>query len=209
MRCSASRSPFLPGLLRLAWARYLSALRRDPLLTKSATSGLLSLLSSLLAARLARTPPRSSAALQELTAGLALRGPAVHAFHTLLDRVVFAAAPSQTAPPVVLAKLALDQLLFAPALTAAYLHLRGAFADEPLRETAARVRRELWTVMLSNWAVWVPANLVGYAAVPLDLRVAWGSVVGVLWTTILIRKVAAEKARADAAVAAVAAAAGD
>jgi hypothetical protein len=188
-----SRAPPAPSLLasvlRLAWRRYLGSLRAAPLLTKSVTSGALSALSSLLAARLSRRPARASAALHELTIGLVLRGPLVHAFHTLLDGAVFARARDHAAPRVVLAKLALDQALFAPALTCAYLYLSAALEDVPVAVTTRKIRRELWSIMKSNWGVWVPANLIGYGVVPLELRVAWASLIGVLWTTFLICKV--------------------
>lgn len=187
---TTSSSPSLvTHILALAWRRYLANLRTAPLLTKSVTSGALSLLSSVIASRLSRTPLRTSSALHELTVGLVLRGPFVHAFHTALDTVVFARAPDQASPSVVLGKLLLDQLLFAPALTCAYLYLSAAMEDVPLRVTTRKIRRELLQVMMSNWCVWVPANLIGYAFVPLELRVAWGSIIGLAWTTFLICKV--------------------
>lgn len=186
-------SSFLSTVLRLAWRRYLTSLRQSPVLTKSVTSGVLSLISSILAARLSRRPVRSSAALHELTVGLVLRGPFVHAFHTLLDKGVFARVKNQTAPGVVLAKLAMDQLLFAPVLTCSYLYLVGALEDVPPAVTTRKIRRELWGVMKSNWSVWVPANLIGYSFIPLELRVAWGSLVGIAWTTLLISKVSTKQ----------------
>jgi hypothetical protein len=77
-------------------------------------------------------------------------------------------------------------------LTCCYLYLAAAFEDVPAEVTRRKIRMELWGIMKSNWAVWVPANLIGYAVVPLELRVAWASLVGIAWTTILIGKVGAK-----------------
>lgn len=188
-----SRPQSLPSrILSIALRRYLTSLRTSPLLTKSVTSATLSFLSSLLASHLSHTPPLHSAALHELCIGLLLRGPAVHAFHTALD--------AHLGPNAVLTKLALDQGLFAPALTVAYIFLDAAFRDVPLAVTRRKVRRDILSIMQSNWAVWVPANLVGYAIVPLEFRTLWGSLVGVAWGALLIRKVkAAEREREAAA----------
>lgn len=195
MSSAVPQSPttLLGAVLRIAWSRYLDQLRSDPLLTKCVTSGALSAFAAVLSARLGNKPLKSSAWLNEMTIGLVLRGPVIHAFHNFLERVVFASAQNQNAVPVVLGKLAIDQLLFAPILTSAYLYLSGMLRDVPLPTTSRKIRRELPTILRSNWLVWVPANLFGYTFVPLELRVAWGSVVGVAWTTFLIAKVRREE----------------
>lgn len=195
MASIASPSPpsLLGAVLRIAWNRYLQLLSTDPLLTKSVTSGTLSAVAAVLSARLGNTPLKSSAWLNEMTVGLVLRGPFVHAFHNFLDRVLFANVSNQNSVLVVLGKLAIDQLLFAPAFTSAYLYLQGMLRDVPIHVTSRKLEKELPAILCSNWLVWVPANLFGYACVPLELRVAWGSIVGVAWTTFLIAKVRHEE----------------
>jgi protein Mpv17 len=89
----------------------------------------------------------------------------------------------------VLAKLVIDQFLFSPVFISAYMYLNGLMTDVPLRVTTARLRRELFGILKSNWVIWVPANFVSYYWVPVELRVAFGSVVGVIWTAILISKI--------------------
>jgi peroxisomal membrane protein 2 len=175
-------------ILGIAWRSYVGQLQREPLLTKAVTAGVLSVVSEVVARRLSGQPLKSSSALHELTVGLVLRGPVIHWFHTLLEAVVFRRARDHAAPHIVLAKLAIDQLLFAPLFIAAYMYLSGLMNDVPLRVTSARLRRELVGVLKSNWVVWVPANFFSYYCVPVELRVAFGSVIGVFWTAILIGK---------------------
>lgn len=116
------------------------------------------------------------------------RGPVIHYFHTFLDKVVFRGM-EQSSPLVVVGKLAIDQLLFAPVFTALYFVLRGLTEDRGLATTSKKLRRELWGIMCSSWAVWVPANFVSYLAIPLELRVLFGNVVGLFWNAFLIAKV--------------------
>lgn len=163
-------------------------LESSPVLTKALTSGALSVVAEVLARTLACKPLRSSSALHEFTIGLLLRGPVIHYFHMLLDQVVFAQASNQRDTRIVLAKLAIDQLLFAPVFISGYLYLSGLMVDVPLAVTSRRIKKELLGVLKSNWVVWVPANFVGYYFVPLQLRVAWASLVGVAWTAFLIAK---------------------
>jgi hypothetical protein len=176
-------------ILTRAWRSYLLRLQREPLLTKAVTSGVLSVVSEVVARRLARQPLKSSSALHELTIGLVLRGPVIHSFHTFLETVVFGGVRDHSAPLVVLAKLVIDQFLFSPVFISAYMYLNGLMTDVPLRVTTARLRRELFGILKSNWVIWVPANFVSYYWVPVELRVAFGSVVGVIWTAILISKI--------------------
>lgn len=66
---------------------------------------------------------------------------------------------------------------------------RGAQVSDITR----KVKNELWSVMKSNWTVWVPANIIGYGAIPLNLRVMWGNIIGIFWTAYLIASVRDKK----------------
>lgn len=119
----------------------------------------------------------------------------MHWFHAFLDGTVFNGL-DQAAPHVVAGKLFLDQFLFAPVFTALYFLFDGLSDDQPPADIVAKLRRDLADVMRSNWAVWIPANFVSYYAVPLDLRVLFGSVIGVFWNAYLISAVAQRRAPA-------------
>lgn len=186
----AVRNSAAAAVLARAWRAYLGKLSSEPVVTKALTAAVISALSDVGAAQCAggaKTSARS--VINQFCIGLVIRGPVVHWFHTLLDRVVFARAADQTRPAVVLGKVLIDQFLFAPPFTALYFYVIGLMEEQPLRAITRKVRAELLDVLKSNWAVWIPANLVGYYAVPLELRVLWGNVIGIIWTAILITKV--------------------
>lgn len=114
-------------------------------------------------------------------------GPLIHAFHNFLDRVVFKGM-KQTSAFVVVAKLAIDQLLFAPLFTSLYFYVRAMTEDRSISSTTETLKKDLAGIMRKNWSVWVPANFVNYLLVPLNLRVLFGSVVAFFWNAYLISR---------------------
>jgi len=120
--------------------------------------------------------------------GLILRGPLVHWFHTFLDKVVFRRA-NQKSKIVVIAKVLLDQLIFAPVFISLYFYLSGIMSEKKISDISKSIRKDLWGIMKGNWGVWVPTNVIGYGLIPLNLRVLWGNVINIFWTAYLITKV--------------------
>lgn len=114
-------------------------------------------------------------------------GPLIHAFHNFLDRVLFKGM-KQTTAFVVVAKLAIDQLLFAPLFTSLYFYARALAEDRSISNTTESLKKELPGIMHKNWSVWVPANFVNYLFVPLNLRVLFGSVISFFWNAYLIAR---------------------
>ncbi|PXF48434.1 Peroxisomal membrane protein 2 [Gracilariopsis chorda] len=177
--------PLPSVVITVAWRSYLQRLQKDPLLTKAITSAVLSVCSEVFAKRLRNLPLKSSAAMHELTIGLVLRGPLIHAFHNFLDKVVFKGA-KQTSPTVVLGKLIIDQFIFAPIFTSLYFYFRALSEDRSVATTTKRLKSELLGIMKKNWSLWVPANFINYMVIPLELRVLFGSVVAFFWNAYLI-----------------------
>ncbi|CDF37142.1 unnamed protein product [Chondrus crispus] len=181
-------SKTLPGfILSMAWNSYMQKLQSDPLLTKAVTSAILSVFSDVFAKRMKQMPLRSSTAMNELTIGLVLRGPLIHAFHNFLDKVIFKGR-NQSSAAVVIGKLAIDQLLFAPIFTSLYFYVQGLFEDRGIAVTTQKLKKELPGIMRSNWSVWVPANFLNYLFIPLELRVLFGSVISFFWNAYLISR---------------------
>ncbi|BAM79637.1 similar to peroxisomal membrane protein PMP22 [Cyanidioschyzon merolae strain 10D] len=176
-------------LLAAIWKSYLRKLQTDPVVTKSISAAIISLVSDLLASSLSGSKLSSRSLLNQFSIGLAIRGPIVHYFHQFLDRVVFARVTNQTQIAVVIAKVIIDQFIFSPPYNALYFLIIGLLEDRSLAEIGRKIRRELWGVMKTNWIVWTPANIISYYAIPLELRVLWGNLVGIIWTAILISKV--------------------
>jgi len=184
---SASAAPVT--LVAHAWRMYLAKLGTEPLLTKSVSAGVLSIVSDLLAKGLSNQKLKPSSLFNELTMGLVIRGPLNHWFHMFLDRVVFRKARNQFAPAVVIGKLILDQFVFSPLFISLYFIVNGLMQDQPIAHSVAKIRKTLLSVMLKNWSVWIPANAISYALVPLNLRVLYGNVISIFWTAYLIKQV--------------------
>ena len=70
-----------------------------------------------------------------------------------------------------------------------------SFSGLQLGDITRKIRRELFAVMKGNWSVWVPANIVGYGVIPLNLRVLFGSVIDIFWTAYLIAVVNRKKSK--------------
>lgn len=154
-------------------------------MTKALTSALLSVCSDVFAKKINNLPLRSSTAINELTIGLVLRGPLIHAFHNFLDKIVFKGM-KQSRPVVILGKLALDQLIFAPIFTSLYFYVRALCQDQSIIHTTRKLKKDMPAIMRNNWTVWVPANFINYLLVPLELRVLFGSFVAFFWNAYLI-----------------------
>ena len=110
---------------------------------------------------------------------------------------------SQTAAPVVFGKMALDQLLFAPAHTWYYMHAAGFLEGRSWDETTLKISRELWPLLLVNWKVWPLVQILNFKFVAPQLRVLTLNISGMFWMVYVIQKLAAAGAAAAAAAAAV------
>ena len=97
-------------------------------------------------------------------------GPTAVGWYKLLERyVVLKNRNSQ-----MLARVALDQLGFAPVSIAAFFSamsvMEGGSPSQKLGES-------WWTALRANWNVWPAAQLVNFRFVPLDLRIVFVNVV--------------------------------
>mmetsp|Transcript_6078 Transcript_6078/g.12942 ORF Transcript_6078/g.12942 Transcript_6078/m.12942 type:complete len:223 (-) Transcript_6078:805-1473(-) len=171
------------------WGAYLAKLSQEPLLTKSVSAGVLSIVSDVLSKLLSKQKIKSSSIFNELTMGLVIRGPLIHWFHLFLDRVVFRKARNQFAPAVVIGKLVLDQFVFSPLFISLYFILNALMLDQPVSDAIKKIRKTLVSVLVKNWSVWIPANAISYAVIPLNLRVLYGNIVSIFWTAYLIKHV--------------------
>eukprot|EP00871_Galdieria_phlegrea_P005208 jgi/Galph1/5689/GphlegSOOS_G4349.1 len=182
------------SILSLAWQSYLRKLQTDPLVTKAITASILSGISTIGARALQGNEAewKSSEIIHQMTIGLAIRAPLVHFFHLFLDKVVFRSY-RQTSVPVVIGKVVLDQLVFAPCMTALYYYVVGWMNDEGCGMTTKKLRRQLLAVMKKAWLLWIPVNIISYGFIPLQLRVLFGNIISVFWTAYLITTVTAAK----------------
>jgi hypothetical protein len=98
----------------------------------------------------------------------------------------------------------LDQLAFAPLFNAAWLSClrllealapdrsgrrpsggRGSAMAEAIRDLPRAVRDDVPGIVMANWALWVPAQAVNFACVPLRFQVLYSNVVALAWNAYL------------------------
>lgn len=109
--------------------------------------------------------------------GLVMIGPALHVWYGSLSSLV-----SLTGTSGAIARMAMDQLLFAPvfvgSIVAAITALEGHADAVP-----DKIRNDLFTIIKSNWAVWVPFQFLNFRFVPVNLQVLASNVVALGWNT--------------------------
>ena len=86
----------------------------------------------------------------------------------------------------VLQRLALDQGLFAPAFTPTFMFaVRVLENPQEAPRALASVRDDWWPAVTANWKLWIPAQLVNFAVVPLHWQVLFANGVALVWNTYL------------------------
>ena len=112
--------------------------------------------------------------------GLGCNGPAGHAFYAALDRFVTRQGMRATA-----LKIAIDQLLYTPPLTAGFFLFQTLAAGGSTAAALATVRAETGPTLLYNWGFWSLAHVITFTAIPLEHRVAWVALKNFTWSTFL------------------------
>ena len=152
---SASGSP-------LSW--YLKLLDTNPLLTKGVTSFLIVGGGDILTQTILEDGKDGfdfkRLGIMSLLGG-ALVGPALHFWYNALFRMIPGTAVSN-----VLTRVAADQLLFAPPFVAMFMS--SVLVLEGKSNKVVEVLTEEWqTAVVTNWYIWVPAQLINFRFVPL------------------------------------------
>jgi protein Mpv17 len=108
--------------------------------------------------------------------GLLWGGPAGHVLHRTLDSKVRLGSPGAT----VAAKLAIDQLFFAP-LSTALLFIFLKCAEGAPEAAFTFLQAHFASTLAKNYAIWPLANALAFSIIPGDLRILFANVVGVLY----------------------------
>lgn len=104
--------------------------------------------------------------------------PTLHRWYSWLHRL----APGGSARALV-HRLALDQLIFAPLFIPSFM---GALLVlEQQEEPAAKIRHAWWPALVTNWKLWVPAQLINFGVVPLHFQVLFANGVALCWNAYL------------------------
>eukprot|EP00123_Amoebidium_parasiticum_P021436 comp6722_c0_seq1/m.2496 comp6722_c0_seq1/g.2496 ORF comp6722_c0_seq1/g.2496 comp6722_c0_seq1/m.2496 type:complete len:247 (-) comp6722_c0_seq1:444-1184(-) len=164
------------------WKRYGELLETNPFVTKGITAGIIGGVGDVCCQKLVDKVDEVNwkrTGMFVLINGIYV-APTIHVWYNLIARTIGRWGGMQG----VFAQLAADQLLFAPAFissfTALLLAVEGRAADLP-----GHLAQHLWSTLIANWQIWVPANYVNFRYVPLAYRVLFGNGVSLVWNTYL------------------------
>lgn len=89
-----------------------------------------------------------------------------------------------TSTKAVLAKTALDQLLWAPAFSCVFFAFINVLDGRPDAVLPA-IQNKLLPMMLANYALWPAAHLINFKFVPSRQRILYINCVQILWSAYL------------------------
>ena len=165
-----------PGL----WGRYVELLEAFPFATKVVTSAFIVGGGDIACQKLVEKQENlDTKRLGIMTfLGGALVAPVLHFWYGFLGTAITLPGHQGTA-----AMLVADQFAFAPAFIAVFMSsvttLEGNMSKIP------EVLNGWWDAVKTNWIIWIPAQLVNFALVPLQFRVLFANVVALGWNTYL------------------------
>lgn len=169
----------IPGLADL-WQAYLHSLARHPLFTKAATSFFCVCLGDLIAQAIGGAPLSASRMLRLAAYSSTVGAATGHYWHRWLEAHVCPDSP--TCNRSVVTKMALDQLVLTPVMTAVFFVALKLMEGRP--DTIVPFMQEKYVqTLLAGYAVWVPWNYASFKWIPQDLRILAGNLVGIGWGT--------------------------
>jgi Mpv17 / PMP22 family len=110
----------------------------------------------------------TSSALKQAVIGLLVRGPFVHGWYSILERL-FASWPADSLKTAI-AKMLVDQTTFSIFFNAFYFLSIGLLNGQSLSKIKSDLSVQLPSVMAANYRVWPLVNVLNFAVVPPNLR---------------------------------------
>ena len=179
----------------LAW--YSTKLDTHPLLTKGVTSGLIAgtgdflcqnfvderkkTANSAKSSRLEWWDPSRTARFVFL--GVFLIAPGIHAWYNALN---FRLVPGAATVSTVVKRVVLDQVLFTPLFLPCWLTALWTLEGETSFETMpGRMAEMAPSILVANWALWIPAQLVNFRFVAVKYQVLYSNAVSLIWNIYL------------------------
>ncbi|XP_037339017.1 peroxisomal membrane protein 2 [Pungitius pungitius] len=166
--------------------QYLVLLKKNPILTKSVTSGILTALGNLLSQILeARKKANNGALVNQIDPagaaryaiyGLVITGPVSHYFYQLMEVWL----PS-TDPFCIVKRLLLDRLVFAPGFLLIFYFVMNILEAKGWKDFEKKMRGSYFTALKMNWKVWTPFQFININFVPVQFRVLFANVVALFW----------------------------
>lgn len=178
---SKSNSPF-------AW--YKRKLETDPLKTKALTSGFIAGLGDFNCQYLVHDDKTKSKFLPDWTRtlrffalGTFLVAPVVHHWYGFLSIQISNVAK----------RTIIDQFVFAPVFCVTFMSSLMALEGKDLKYIQKTITRDISDVMIANWCLWIPAQLINFRFVSLQWQVLYSNCIAFLWNTYLSWKTQEEQ----------------
>eukprot|EP01111_Echinosteliopsis_oligospora_P015412 TRINITY_DN609_c0_g1_i1.p1 TRINITY_DN609_c0_g1~~TRINITY_DN609_c0_g1_i1.p1 ORF type:complete len:189 (+),score=30.82 TRINITY_DN609_c0_g1_i1:119-685(+) len=172
------------------WKWYQKNLKENPVLTKTVTSAISSTLAAIVAQKYVEGRPLDFARTVRLGLFGATIAPLIHQWYLALDR----AFHGRKGRDVVITKILMDQLLFAPLINIFFFIYMG-FVSGSFSQILPSIKSGTIPSMLANWKFWPFVQLINFAFVPMHLRSLVGNIAAFFWNIYItvIRQRAAMK----------------
>ncbi len=86
-----------------------------------------------------------------------------------------------------IARVALDQLIFAPNAIGLFFFVTGALEGHNLSTTYTKLKNVYWDVLLSNYTLWPAVQLFNFYFIPLHYQSILVNTISVGWNAYLSR----------------------
>ncbi|BFZ53043.1 Protein required for ethanol metabolism [Savitreella phatthalungensis] len=113
--------------------------------------------------------------------GTAIAGPILVGWYRVLDRHVNLSSPTKT----LLARVAADQLAFAPVNIAVFFSAQGVLEGKSPSEISNKLSTAWAPTLVANWKLWPAVQLVNFKFVPLEHRLLVVNLVALGWNCVL------------------------
>lgn len=78
-----------------------------------------------------------------------------------------------TQPLKVAAKVAIDQILWAPIFTACFFTFLGVMEKKPFSEIKSKIDNDLWAGVTASWKVWPVVHAINFRFIPTSQRLLY------------------------------------
>ncbi|ELT92548.1 hypothetical protein CAPTEDRAFT_92614, partial [Capitella teleta] len=112
--------------------------------------------------------------------GACVVGPALRTWYGILDKIVV--TTKKWGP---LAKVTLDQSLFAPVFGGIFLYSMTLWGTKSHETSVLKLKQDYTTILLNNYKLWPAAQIVNFYFIPLQHRILYVNFIAVIWNTYL------------------------
>ena len=174
------------------WEKYNYHLVENPIVTKSVTAGIIAFIADIVCQTYFPSPEDAKKPNERMNWRRTLNftflngvivSPIMHYWYGFLSvRIV------GTNLLAAVKRVAIDQSLFAPTIIPVFLG-GSLLLDGKADQIVDKLKNDWVDTVLSNYKLWIPAQLINFSVVPPPFRVLWANFIGFFWN-IYLSKVA-------------------